>query len=217
MDKQTVHLFVFDTLSDWEPMYAVAAINNPAFQQQPGRYEVKTVGLDQEPVKTTGGLTILPDMTMAELDAAYSAMLILPGGSGWGEGRHKQASDKARELLAHGVPVAAICGATAGLALAGMLDDRPHTGNWPGELEAIGYKGAAHFQHQPAVTDGNLITASGTAPLDFAYQIARKLEIYSDQVLEAWYGLYKTNDPKYFFELQSLCDEAGASPAPTVG
>ncbi|GLV55504.1 putative protease YoaZ [Dictyobacter sp. S3.2.2.5] len=204
MEQQTVHLFVFNTLSDWEPMYAVVAINNPAFQQQPGRYEVKTVGIDREPVRTTGGLTILPDMALDELDPTRSAMLILPGGSGWGEGSHKQAIDKAREFLAHGVPVAAICGATAGLALAGMLDDRPHTGNWLGELEATGYRGSAHFQSQPAITDGDLITAGGTSPLEFAYQIAKKLELYNNQVREAWYGLYKTNDAKYFFELQSL-------------
>ncbi len=31
----TVHLFVFDTLADWEPGYAVAGINDPAFQLQP--------------------------------------------------------------------------------------------------------------------------------------------------------------------------------------
>ncbi len=28
-----VHLFVFDTLADWEPGYAVAGINNPRFQE----------------------------------------------------------------------------------------------------------------------------------------------------------------------------------------
>lgn len=204
MEKQTVHLFVFNTLSDWEPMYAIAAINNPAFQRQPGRYQVKTVGIDREPVTTIGGVTILPDMALDELDPVQSAMLILPGGSGWGEGRYSQASSKAREFLAQGAPVAAICGATAGLALEGLLDDRPHTGNWPGELDATGYRGSAHYQHQPAITSDLLITAGGTAPLDFAYHIAKKLGVYSDQALDAWYGLYKTNDPKYFFELQSL-------------
>gem|GEM_PF-5819719 len=29
MRQETVHVFVFDTLSDWEPGYAVAGINNP--------------------------------------------------------------------------------------------------------------------------------------------------------------------------------------------
>ncbi len=36
MATQTVHLFVFNTLSDWEPAFAIAGINNTAFQAQPG-------------------------------------------------------------------------------------------------------------------------------------------------------------------------------------
>jgi len=31
MEKQIVHLFVFNTLPDWETGFATAGINNPAF------------------------------------------------------------------------------------------------------------------------------------------------------------------------------------------
>ncbi len=64
MHQETVHVFVFDTLSDWEPGYAVAGINNPMFQLQPGRYVVKTVGANMQPVETMGGITVLPDMEL---------------------------------------------------------------------------------------------------------------------------------------------------------
>ena len=50
MEKQIVHLFVFNTLADWETGYAVAGINNPDMQKQPGRYQIQTVGLEAEPV-----------------------------------------------------------------------------------------------------------------------------------------------------------------------
>jgi hypothetical protein len=40
MEKQTVHLFVFDTLADWKPGFAIAGINNPDLQAQPGVYRV---------------------------------------------------------------------------------------------------------------------------------------------------------------------------------
>jgi len=202
MATQTIHLFVFDTLADWEPAFALAGINNPAFQAQPGRYRVRTVGVSIEPVTSIGGITILPDMTLSELKPAQSAMLILPGGSGWDEEQHPEAIEKARQFLAADVPVAAICGATAGLALAGLLDDKQHTSNAPIYLQATDYAGAAYYQQQPAVTDGNLITAGATAPIDFAYQIFKKLEVYSAETLEVWYGLYKTGDPSYFFALQ---------------
>lgn len=87
MKQQPVHLFVFTTLADWEPGFAIAGINNPAFQTEPGRYAVKTVGLEANPVKTIGGVTILPDMTLDQLEPAQSAMLILPGGEAWDEGQ----------------------------------------------------------------------------------------------------------------------------------
>jgi putative intracellular protease/amidase len=201
MKEQIVHLFIFDTLADWEPGFAVAGINKPAFQTQPGRYSIKTVGLQPTPVKTMGGITLLPDLTLDQLAPAQSAMLILPGGDSWDEGQNLEAAQKAKDFLAAGIPVAAICGATSGLARAGLLDDKPHTSNALEYLQATNYQGAALYQNEPAVTGGNLITAGATAPLDFAYHIFKKLDLYPAETLEAWYGLYKTGDPSYFFKL----------------
>jgi putative intracellular protease/amidase len=202
MEKQTVHLYVFDTLADWETGFAIAGINNPIFARQPERYQVKTVGLSMEPVMTIGGMRILPDSALDELEPGQSAMLILPGGESWDEGRNLEAAHKAEAFLAAGVPVAAICGATSGLARLGMLDDKRHTSNALEYLQALNYQGTQFYQNQPAVTDGNLITAGSTAPIDFAYQIFKKLEIYDDTTLEAWYGLFTTGDPAYFYKLQ---------------
>ena len=202
MEKQVVHLFVFNTLSDWEPAYVLPMLNDPA-----GRYCVQTVGMSREPVKTSGGITILPDMMLTELEPEQSAMLILPGGDPWAQGKYPEAIEKAQAFLTAGVPVAAICGATAGLALAGMLDSRPHTSNAPEYLQAPGYGGAAYYKDQPVVTDGDLITANATAPVDFAYHILKKLQAYSPRVLDAWYGLFKTGDAAYFFEWQQAAAE----------
>lgn len=173
MEPQTVHLFVFDGLADWEAGHAVAGINTPAFQLRPGYYRVRTVGLDPQPVTTRGGIRVLPDTTLEALDPASSAMLILPGGDAWDQGGNTEAAQKARAFVAGGVPVAAICGATAGLARAGLLDDKRHTGNAREYLKATGYGGAALYSDEPAVTDGDLVTASGIAPVDFAYHILK--------------------------------------------
>lgn len=204
MKEETVHLFIFETLADWEPGFAIAGINKPAFQTQPGRYSIKTVGLTPTPVKTMGGVTLLPDLTLDQLEPAQSAMLILPGGDTWDEGQNIEAAQKAKDFLAAGVPVAAICGATAGLARLGILDDKRHTSNAPDYLQATNYQGAALYVNEPAVTDGQLITAAGTAPLDFAYHIFKKLDLYPAEMIEAWYGLFKTGDPTYFFKLLAL-------------
>ncbi|GHO46761.1 type 1 glutamine amidotransferase family protein [Ktedonospora formicarum] len=196
--QRIVHLFVYDTFSDWEPAYAIAALNNPSWQS---RYCVRTVGVSREPIKTIGGLTIIPDMALAELTPAQSAMLILTGGEGWTEGKRDQALECARAFLETGVPVAAICGAVDGLACAGLLDDRRHTGNIIDALKATGYRGEALYQQERAFTDGDLITAGATASLEFAYHILKRLEVYTPEALEAWYGLFKTGDPAYHFAL----------------
>jgi putative intracellular protease/amidase len=102
--------------------------------------------------------------------------------------------------------VAVICGATAGLARAGILDEVRHTSNAQIYLQWTNYGGTALYQDAPSVTYGNVITAGATAPIEFAYHIFKKLNIYTDPILEAWYGLYKTGDLVYFFELQKLSD-----------
>jgi len=206
MKQQDVHLFVFDGLSDWEPGYAVAGINNPQFQLTPGSYRVRTVSLRSASVLTMGGIRIEPDLMLDSLTPEDSAMLILPGGSAWDSCQNMEAVKVAGTFLDCGVPVAAICGATAGLARGGLLDHRRHTSNAREYLGATQYQGASLYDDSPSVTDDNLITASGIAPVDFAQHIFRRLNLYRPSVLDAWYGLFKTGQPEYFGELMQAAN-----------
>jgi putative intracellular protease/amidase len=199
--SRTVHVFVFDTLADWEPGYAIAGINNPRFQREPGRYAVRTVSLGGRPVTTIGGLRIQPDGPLETLAPTESAMFILPGGEAWDGGKNVEAVDHARACLEAGVPVAAICGATAGLARGGLLDARAHTSNAREYLAATGYRGLEHYRDEPVVADGDLITAPAMAPLEFARAIFARLDLYAPAVLDAWYGLFSTRRPEYFAAL----------------
>jgi putative intracellular protease/amidase len=201
MNPETVHLFVFDSLSDWEPAYAVAGINSSNFQLQPGRYRVATVSLSTQPVKTTGGITILPEQTLDSLQSSESAMLILPGGMAWEEGRNVEAAEKAKAFVAAGVPVAAICAATAALARVGLLDTRRHTSNSFDYIRATKYQGSLLYRNEAAVCDGDVITAGGAAPLEFAYQIFKRLGLFRPETLEAWYALFKTGDMRHYAAL----------------
>jgi putative intracellular protease/amidase len=198
MKYQDVHLFVFDSLSDWEPGYAVAGINSPQFQINPGRYRIRTVALSMGSVLTMGGIRIEPDLTLNSISPENSAMLILPGGTAWDMGKNMEAVEMAGAFLKSGVPVAAICGATAGLARGGLLDHRRHTSNAREYLAATRYQGLELYEDGPAVTDNNVITASGIAPLEFALHIFRRLGLYTSEVLDAWYKLFKTGRSEYF-------------------
>jgi putative intracellular protease/amidase len=201
MKQRDVHYFIFDGLSDWEAGYAVAGINNPQFQKKPEIYRVRSVALRKSSVVSIGGIRIQPDLTLEEFSPTDSAMFIMPGGSAWDEGKNIEVVEVARRFLAAEIPVAAICGATAGLACGGLLDKRRHTSNAREYLTATQYNGTELYEDASAVTDKNLITASAMAPVDFAYHIFKCLDIYSPAVLEAWYGLFKTGRSEYFGEL----------------
>jgi putative intracellular protease/amidase len=208
METMAVYLYVLEGLADWEIGYATAGINSPEYQLNPGRYTVRTVGATGGAVRTMGGLTIVPDLTLDEVDPSDGALLILPGSDRWLQGGHDAVLEKAGEFLAAGVPVAAICGATAGLARHGLLDDRRHTSNAREFLAAVpGYGGAERYVDEPAVRDGGLVTASGTAPIDFARQIFEQLEVYAPEAIEAWYTLYRHGDPAGFYALAGMGEQ----------
>ena len=67
MKTKDVHLLVLDTLSDWEPGFAIAYLNEPA-PGMPSRYRVQSVGLSREPVVTKGGLVGDDDTLSALVD-----------------------------------------------------------------------------------------------------------------------------------------------------
>jgi putative intracellular protease/amidase len=202
MTTQTVHLAVYDAMADWEFGYAVAGINDPQFQQEPGRYRVRTVGATREAITTMGGVRIVPDLSVDELSPADSAMLIMAGAHTWDSRQNGVFAELARLFLEAGVPVAAICGATFGLADAGLLDDRKHTSSDVRYLSfSENYQGQEHYQDAPVWTDGPLITAGPANPLEFAREIFAKLALYPPEKLDAWYQYYKTGDASHFFRL----------------
>lgn len=197
---QTVHLALYDTLADWEYGYVAAGINNPEFQRTPGEFRIVTVGESIAPITTLGGVRMVPEAALADIDPTDSAMLVLPGAQTW-EAGNDAFIDAARRWVAADIAVAGICGATVGLARSGLLDDRAHTSNAAEQLTPTGYRGATHYRHTPAVTDRNVITAAATAPVEFAREVFAHLGIYDDATLSAWNQLYGEGDPAGFYAL----------------
>jgi putative intracellular protease/amidase len=202
MNRRTVHVAIYDTLADWEFGYATAHLHDATYHRPPRPgIRVATVSVTgTEPVTTVGGLRLLPDLALEALRPEDSAMLILPGAQSWlsGEGNAPFAR-KAREFLDAGVPVAAICGATAGLAREGLLDDRDHTSAVAEFLAPQpGYKGADRYREAAAVRDRGLVTAGPTEPVAFAREVLAEHDVMEPHVLAAWYRLYGDSDPTAF-------------------
>ena len=200
----TVYVYIFDTLADWEIGYITAELNSKRFfKKDAPNISIKTVSITKEPVKSMGGLNIIPDCVIDDITIDKNTVLILPGGNSWDNPKHKVIIEKATELLSVGSIVCAICGATVALANAGLLDKRPHTSNGVGFLDMFSpnYKGKKFYIDSPSVADNNLITASGSGNLLWTKQIIGCLNVFQSDTLEAWYLYYKTGEEKYFYNL----------------
>ncbi len=150
-----------------------------------------------------GGFKIIPEVSIDECNLHSEDVLILPGGETWTSVIHEPLLKKAKEALKKGTVVAAICGATIGLAKKGLLDSSYHTSNDLEYLKMIvsNYSGEKYYKREVAVNDKNLVTASGIAPLGFTVEVIRLLDVFKPEVLNLWLNLYKTHESRYFFEL----------------
>ncbi|MTW87401.1 hypothetical protein F3157_17350 [Virgibacillus dakarensis] len=100
------------------------------------------------------------------------------------------------------------CGATTVLAEAGVFDKRMHTSNSVEYLKMLcpNYKGELYYRDVKAITDDNLITASSAGGLLFARNILAKLDVFSQDTLDAWYNYFNTGNAKYFYNLMETLE-----------
>lgn len=200
----TIYVYILDTLADWELGHITSELNSGRFfKKDAQRISLKTVSVSREPVHTMGGLTIVPDYLIDEVVVSSTGALLLPGADTWNDPKHGAILEKAKEFLSIGATVCAICGATAALANAGLLDQRRHTSNGPGFLEMVSpcYQGQNFYIDKPSVADDNLITAGSTGALLWAKQILERLDVFEANTLEAWYAYFSTGNPEQFFAL----------------
>jgi putative intracellular protease/amidase len=195
-------LYVLDTLADWEISYITAEINSGRYlRKNIKKPNIIKVGNDLNKIKTMGGIEIIPEIDVDNMKLDGGDLILLPGADSWQSGNNQNIIEVINKN--NNITVAAICGATAALAENGILDNKNHTSNDKEYLKMVckNYKGENLYENKPVVVDGNLITASGMAPLEFAFEVIKILNVMEDSTLIAWYNLYKTNEPKYFFEL----------------
>lgn len=190
---RTAHVAVYETLADWEVGYLLVELRTGRFTGEPWR--VVTVAESVEPVTTMGGMRVLPDLRLADLEPTASDLLILPGADLWDDGRGDALAATAARFLDAGVPVAAICGATAGLARAGLLDHRRHTSAAAEYLAATGYAGGDGYVDERAVADQNLVTAGPQSPVQFARATLAHLGLASAETLDAYETVFHRGDP----------------------
>jgi len=186
--RDTVYFLIFDGFADWQAALALCEI------RRPGDWQVQTVGFSSAAVVSMGGLAVQPDVSLAQIDLARAAMLIVPGGHLWLRGEGSEAVAIIRDARDAGIPVAGIDSGVLALARAAVLDDVRHTGNWAGQIasQVSGYSGEMVYDAAVlAVGDGGVITASHLGSVEFAREIIHSLHLYSLSDRDHWYRLFK--------------------------
>jgi len=162
-------------------------------QDKTSHYEVKTVSLSRNPIKSIGGFTTIPDYGIEDIPTDYAG-IILVGGMSWRTEGAKEIAPLVKKSYADGKIVGAICDATVFLAMNRILNEKKHTGNALEDLIAAAqenYTGSENYIHAQAVRDGTLITANGSAYLEFAREALIALNAYPVDYIESSYQFYK--------------------------
>ncbi|MBU3877275.1 glutamine amidotransferase [Faecalicatena sp. AGMB00832] len=187
--KKQVLFILLEQFADWEAAYLSSAL----YMLGNGQYEVKTVSLTTDMVTSIGGLCVMPDYSIHDLPSDYEA-LILVGGMSWRNEEAAQIKPLVRKCLAEKKILGGICDASGFLGTAGVLNDVSHTSNdldnlkqWAGER----YTGEHLYRMQQAVSDRNIITANGTAALEFAKEVLLALKAAPEAKIMEWYNFHK--------------------------
>lgn len=168
-----------------------------------GQYEVKTVSLSIDMVTSIGGLRVTPDYSVHSVPADYEA-LILIGGMSWRNEEAGKIKPLVEKCVADKKVLGGICDASAFLGTVGVLNEVRHTGNDLVDLKqwaGASYTGEELYMMQQAVSDRNIITANGTAALEFAREVLLVLKAAPEDKIMEWYnfhklGYYKAPMPK---------------------
>lgn len=199
-----VYLYILDTLADWEIGYLTAELNSKRF------FKSKDIDLDiikisgtETLITTMGGMQIKPDMLLDSIEFSSDDLLILPGADLWDMEEHQRILNIAKQRIENDLRVAAICGATIGLAKIGALNQKKHTSNNKDYLVNVcpNYNGIEKYIELPAFSDSNLITASSLGAIEFTYEIIKMLNVFNNRTLDAWLNLFSKREDRYYFDL----------------
>lgn len=185
--KKKIFVYLFDGFSDWEIAYLTPEINKS------DAFDLIYFSIDGNSVLSMGGLEISPDISLKEISQGEVEMLILPGGTAWEKDQNNGIESFVKKLFAEGKTIAAICGATIYLGQKGLLNNLKHTSSDLSYLKSVApeYSGDKDYVDTLAVAGGNIITAKGVAPIEFAREIFSKLNLYDEARIEQWFQLFK--------------------------
>ncbi|MZD09531.1 helix-turn-helix domain-containing protein [Streptomyces sp. SID5785] len=175
MPPRTVLVLLFDDVQSLDVTGPVEVFTGAglAAGTDHAPYRVVTASMDGAPVRTSSGLTLVPDLALADAPAPHT--VLVPGGQGTRRGDPRLVA----WLRAHAPRaerVVSVCTGAILLAEAGLLDGRRATTHWAYCARLARDHPAVEVDPDPIyVRDGNVATSAGvTAGIDLALALVEE-------------------------------------------
>lgn len=177
-----------------ESVYLSQAIASDEFALKKNpKYVNKVVAPTLDPVKSIGGFHTLPDYSFETIPDDYAALVMI-GGFGWATPIADMVIPIIKNSMERGRIIGAICNAASFMAKLGFLNAVKHTGNGLEQLKLWGgsnYTNPNGYIHAQAVCDRNIVTANGSATLEFAKELLLLLENDTPERIDMYYQFNK--------------------------
>ena len=173
-------VFIADGMADFE-------INLTCHLLSRYNWEIMTVAYDKSIITALSGLQYLPRSTISEIsgDSGVDG-IIIPGGFHYEQ--RPELTELIREYYRSGKLTAAICAGPQYLARAGLFERAHYTTTMTRDSHRELFSGSGDFPfpqdtyiENPVVRDGTVITAKGTAFIDFSVEILDYFGVFADQ------------------------------------
>lgn len=193
MNNEILYILLPD-FAEHEMVYLAEVIASDEFSlKENPKYINKFVASTLDPIKSIGSFRIMPDYSFDTMPDDYAA-LVLIGGFGWVTPIADKVAPIVRQAVENGKIVGAICNAASFMAKHGFLNDVKHTGNGIDQLKLWGgenYTNHTGYVHVQAIGDKNIVTANGSATLEFAKELLLLLENDTPERIEMYYQFNK--------------------------
>ena len=184
-----IFCFIYDDMADFEMTFV---LNLLALQ---GKKEIVMIAHEKRVITSKAGIRYQPHLSVKEaIQTDDVDGLIIPGG--WNDEQRPELTELIKTLHKQQKLLAAICRGPSYLARAGVLTGRKYTTTYTEQLvEELGVDDPferEHFQDEPVVRDGHIITAHGDAFVDFGIEICDFFSLFKDpDEKQMVAGLYK--------------------------
>ncbi|MEU6141768.1 GlxA family transcriptional regulator [Streptomyces sp. NPDC047081] len=169
---ETVLVVLFDNVQSLDVTGPVEVFNG-AERHRPGTYRIRTASPDGAPVRTSSGLTLVPDHSFADAPPAHT--LLVPGGAGTRRPDPRVVA-WLREQGPRAERLVSVCSGALLLAEAGLLDGHRATSHWSVcEKLAREYPDVEVDPDPIYIRDGRLATSAGvTSGIDLALALVEE-------------------------------------------